>query len=152
MQSIKEFMAGDHRQCDDFFVAVETAIVGGAWDVAASAFAKFQDAMLRHFSTEESLLFPAFEQRTGMYMGPTQVMRGEHIQLRELMLVAEEALLAQDADTYLGDAETLLIMMQQHNMKEENVLYPMCDQQLLDQIDTLLPDLREAIRTAELGK
>lgn len=152
MQNIKEFMAGDHRQCDDFFVAVETAIAGEAWDVATAAFAKFQDAMLRHFSAEESLLFPAFEQRTGMYMGPTQVMRGEHVQLRELMLAAGEALLAQDADAYLGDAETLLIMMQQHNMKEENVLYPMCDQQLLDQIDTLLPALREAVRTVEQGK
>ena len=34
------------------------------------------------------------------------------------------------ADEYAGNAETLLIMMQQHNMKEENILYPMCDQHL----------------------
>ena len=31
----------------------------------------------------------------------------------------------------LSQAESLLIMMQQHNMKEENVLYPMCDQHLV---------------------
>ena len=152
MQNIKEFMAGDHRHCDDFFVAVEREVARGAWALAFSAFSKFQDAMLRHFSAEESLLFPAFEQRTGMYMGPTQVMRGEHVQLRELMVAACEALVTQDADAYLGDAETLLIMMQQHNMKEENVLYPMCDQQLLDQIDTLLPSLQDAILEVEQGK
>lgn len=145
MQNIKQFMADDHRHCDDYFVAVENAVAEGAWESAANGFTKFHDAMLRHFAAEESLLFPAFEATTGMYMGPTQVMRGEHVQLRELMASASAALLARDADGYLGDAETLLIMMQQHNMKEENVLYPMCDQHLLSQLSTLLPGLQEAI-------
>ena len=48
---------------------------------------------------------------------------------------------AQDADAYSGEAETLLIMMQQHNMKEENMLYPMCDQRLTDQTEALLADM-----------
>ncbi len=76
-------------------------------------------------------------------------MRGEHVQLRELMAAAGEALVAQDSEAYLGEAETLLIMMQQHNMKEENVLYPMCDQHLLDQVDTILPHLKDVIADAE---
>jgi iron-sulfur cluster repair protein YtfE (RIC family) len=37
-------------------------------------------------------------------------------------------------------------MMQQHNMKEENMLYPMCDQHLMDQIDALLPQLQHEIQ------
>jgi iron-sulfur cluster repair protein YtfE (RIC family) len=37
-------------------------------------------------------------------------------------------------------------MMQQHNMKEENVLYPMCDQQLVAQVDVLLPQLQVKIQ------
>jgi DUF438 domain-containing protein len=68
-----------------------------------------------------------------MYRGPTQVMRGEHAQMRLLLTAAASALTAQDVDDYAGNAETLLIMMQQHNVKEENVLYPMCDQHLADQ-------------------
>jgi hemerythrin-like domain-containing protein len=36
-------------------------------------------------------------------------------------------------------------MMQQHNLKEENVLYPMCDQHLADQLDALLPELQRQI-------
>jgi hemerythrin-like domain-containing protein len=79
-------------------------------------------------------------------MGPTQVMRGEHVQMRELMDAARDALLAKDADDYSGNAETLLIMMQQHNMKEENVLYPMCDQHLVDQVDVLLPQIQQTIQ------
>lgn len=51
-------------------------------------------------------------------------MRGEHDQMRELLVAAKFALDARDEDDYSGTAETLLIMMQQHNMKEENILYP----------------------------
>jgi DUF438 domain-containing protein len=134
-------MSTDHRRCDDIFVDVEQAVSAGDWDRATTVYAQFQNAVLQHFSAEESLLFPAFEEKSGMYMGPTQVMRGEHVQMRELLDAARDALVAKDADDYSGNAETLLIMMQQHNMKEENILYPMCDQHLIDQVDEMLPRL-----------
>jgi DUF438 domain-containing protein len=146
MNNIRDVMAGDHRRCDDVFVAVEQAVNAGEWDRATAEYSQFQTAVLQHFAAEESLLFPAFEQKTGMYMGPTQVMRGEHVQMRELMDAACASLAAKDAEDYSGNAETLLVMMQQHNMKEENMLYPMCDQHLMDQIDALLPQLQHEIQ------
>jgi DUF438 domain-containing protein len=146
MNNIRDFMAGDHRRCDDVFVAVEQAVNAGEWDRATAEYSQFQTAVLQHFAAEESLLFPAFEQKTGMTMGPTQVMRGEHVQMRELMDAACASLAAKDAEDYSGNAETLLVMMQQHNMKEENMLYPMCDQHLMDQIDALLPQLQHEIQ------
>jgi len=145
MTTIRDLLASDHRQCDDYFVTTEQAVADGAWDKADTVFAGFRTGMLRHFSVEESELFPAFEERTGMRMGPTQVMRTEHAQMRELLEAAEAALAARSADDYSGYAETLLIMMQQHNMKEENVLYPMCDQHLAYQLETLMPQLTRAI-------
>jgi hemerythrin-like domain-containing protein len=145
MNTIRELMSHDHRQCDELFVAVEKAIDDRAWDTAVTVFGRFSEAMLSHFKAEESVLFPAFEERTGMRMGPTQVMRGEHAQMRELIEAAEASLSARDANDYSGYAETLLIMMQQHNMKEENVLYPMCDQHLADQFPTLLPKLESGL-------
>ena len=149
MESIRDFMAENHRQCDEYFVAVEQDIAGTEWAKAAEHFSRFRDAMERHLSVEESILFPAFEQRTGMTMGPTQVMRNEHAQMRELIEAAEGALLAKDVEDYSGYAETLLIMTQQHNMKEENILYPMCDQHLSDQLASLLPQLKSRIGTTE---
>lgn len=143
MHEITNFMTRDHRSCDDCLVAAEQAVSDGAWDVARTGFARFREAMLAHFSAEESLLFPLFEQQTGMYRGPTQVMRGEHAQMRQLLVAAESALAESDAEDYAGYAETLLIMMQQHNVKEENVLYPMCDQHLADQLGELLPQLEQ---------
>ncbi|OGB09972.1 MAG: hemerythrin [Burkholderiales bacterium RIFCSPHIGHO2_12_FULL_61_11] len=146
MPNIKDFMVGDHRHCDDLFTDAEQAVAAQAWDRAGAAFASFQDAMQRHFDAEESLLFPAFEVKIGMATGPTEVMRVEHLQMRELMTAAKAALLAKDADDYSGNTETLLIMMQQHNMKEENILYPMCDQHLVDQMEALLLQLQQKLQ------
>ena len=146
MTTLRELMAADHRRCDDCFVSVEQAIAAVAWDDAGKAFARFEQAMQRNFSAEEGVLFPAFEQRAGMRMGPTQVMCAEHAQMRQLLAAAEVSLAARDAEDCSGNAETLLIMMQQHNMKEENVLYPMCDQQLGG-----APELLEQLRCAIAG-
>jgi len=118
-----------HRHCDDLFVAAEEAVQRGDWAAAAPACARFRAQMQAHFAAEEDLLFPAFEAIAGG-SGPTRVMRMEHDQMRPLLAQLETACAAHDADAYSGAAETLLILMQQHNMKEENILYPMCDQAL----------------------
>jgi hemerythrin-like domain-containing protein len=47
------------------------------------------------------------------------------------------ALAQRDGDEFAGEAETLLILMQQHNMKEENILYPMCDAHLAPECGAL---------------
>jgi hemerythrin-like domain-containing protein len=119
-----------HRHCDDLFVAAEESAQRGDWTAAAPAFERFQDQMKAHFAAEENLLFPAFEAATGMSAGPTQMMRHEHEQMRSLLLQLAVACEAHDGESYAGVAETLLMLMQQHNMKEENILYPMCDQAL----------------------
>jgi hemerythrin-like domain-containing protein len=146
MNEIQTLMIGDHRRCDALFTAAERAVAVPAWDRAKDAFISFRYSMQQHFAAEEEVLFPAFERKTGMTMGPTQVMRNEHTQMNDLMTAAYDSLLAKDADDYSGNSETLLIMMQQHNMKEEHVLYPMCDDHLVDQTDTLLPQLQNQLR------
>jgi len=40
--------------------------------------------------------------------------------------------------TFLGLAETLMLLMQQHNMKEEQVLYRMMDQVYGEEVNDLL--------------
>ena len=149
MESILNLMANNHRQCDEYFVAVEQAVANHAWDNADAAFSRFREAVLKHLAVEESILFPAFETQTGMSMGPTQVMRGEHAQMRELIEASSVALAERDADDYSGYSETLLIMTQQHNIKEENILYPMCDQHLTLQLDILVPRLKNELNNQE---
>ncbi|MCK7498190.1 MAG: hemerythrin domain-containing protein [Comamonadaceae bacterium] len=97
---------------------------------AAPSSTKFRRETEAHFCAEEDVLFPNFERRTGMSSGPTRMMRMEHMQMRGLLDQLAAAQAGRDTGAFCGAADTLLIMMQQHNLKEENILYPMCDQAL----------------------
>ena len=119
-----------HKHCDELFAAAEDFAHRKDWAACAGAGARFLAELEAHFATEEQVLFPAFEAATGMSGGPTQVMRLEHVQMRELMSQLGAAIAKQDRNAFAGVADTLLILMQQHNMKEENILYPMCDSSL----------------------
>ncbi|MCB1857930.1 MAG: hemerythrin domain-containing protein [Gammaproteobacteria bacterium] len=128
MSTILEIMSRDHRRCDEDFSQTEQLVADGDWSGGQQAFAGFRDSTERHFATEEELLFPRFEQQTGHTMGPTQVMRMEHIQMRHLFEDMQQAIANRDKKRYLGLSETLMMIIQQHNMKEEQMLYPMMDQ------------------------
>ncbi len=133
--NIREFMAQDHKDCDLLFAQAENAASKDDWDTAQRSFNEFLQAMERHLGIEEQELFPAFEKETGIISGPTEMMRMEHDQMRSLFSEMKDAMEQQDSDDYLGAAETLLILMQQHNMKEEQILYNIMDQRLPEDIN-----------------
>jgi len=130
MTHVTARLAAHHKQCDADFVSAEEAVRKADWAACAVAFDKFRRETEAHFGAEEDVLFPAFERSTGLSMGPTRMMRMEHMQMRSMFDQLASAQAAKDDDSFLGTAETLLIMLQQHNLKEENVLYPMCEQAL----------------------
>jgi iron-sulfur cluster repair protein YtfE (RIC family) len=141
MSSIRATMTDDHRRCDRIFADAEAAVSQRDWPGAGGHFSEFREAMERHFGLEEQVLFPALEARAGGALGPTQVMRMEHAQMRQLLVEMSNAADRRDQQAYLGAAETLMIVMQQHNMKEEQILYRMTDEMLADQAPQLLERL-----------
>lgn len=130
MTTITTFMTDDHRRCDDLLATAEQHAQQDDWDAAVAATLAFADAIEHHFQMEERILFPEFERQTGMAQGPTFVMREEHRQMRDLLAQLRAAVDARSRDDYLDTTETLLIMIQQHNMKEEGMLYPFTDDRL----------------------
>jgi len=143
MSNIKDFMTQDHRDCDEIFSQMEEAVANNS-DDAIAKFEEFYDALTNHFKMEEMVLFPQFEQKTGMTQGPTQVMVMEHEQMRGLLSQMVEAIGAKDDDKFFGLSETLMILMQQHNMKEEQMLYTMIQQHLGADADHLITQMRTA--------
>lgn len=142
MPSISEFMTREHRGCDETFASAEAQVDNEDWGQAEDLTRQFLNEMERHFMMEEQVLFPAFEQQTGITQGPTTIMREEHQQMRQLLMQLQSALDEQQRDEFMDTGETLLIMMQQHNMKEEGMLYPMCDQQLAD-VEQIIEDMEQ---------
>jgi iron-sulfur cluster repair protein YtfE (RIC family) len=123
-------MSAHHKECDELFVKSEEVIANGDWENGLKLWNDFAIELEKHFSREENILFPEFETVTGSVGGPTQMMRMEHEQMRSLISEINKAGESRDTDQFLGLTETLMITMQQHNMKEEQILYPMTDQAL----------------------
>jgi hemerythrin-like domain-containing protein len=134
-------MTVKHRECDDFFTEAESAVAKEDWLLANEQFQLFTKELFLHLAAEENILFPQFEQATGMTSGPTQVMRMEHEQMRGLIKDLTSELDNENKDQFLGLSETLMVMMQQHNMKEEMMLYPMAQQNIPSQ-ETVLSEIK----------
>ena len=138
--SIKTFLTQDHRDCDELFALAEEA-VNNQSDNAKEVTQKFIDDLYHHFDMEEKVMFEAFEQKTGMTQGPTAMMRMEHAQMRRL---CEDLIQATaDKNKFFGISETLMILMQQHNMKEEQMLYTMAQQHLSADADEIIRRMKE---------
>ncbi|SMC10138.1 hemerythrin domain-containing protein [Nitratiruptor tergarcus] len=125
---IKEYMTQDHRECDNLYAPLEEALSQGDFEKALELFMPFKRAMLKHFAMEEDVLFPAMEEFVGSGEGPIYVMKMEHDQIRSIINQLGEAIEAKNRDKALGLGETFMIMTQQHNMKEEQILYTMAEQ------------------------
>lgn len=138
---LSEFMIHDHHTCDDLFTDIENAVVGSNWVMASQAAHAFRGATLHHFQLEETVLFPALEDVTGQREGPTEIMRLEHAEMRQLLDELTQAVTDRDVDTINGVGDTLVILMQQHNAKEEQVLYPLIDRLLGSRAAELLDKL-----------
>ncbi|MCG8426278.1 MAG: hemerythrin domain-containing protein [Chromatiales bacterium] len=138
MSKITETMTAEHRQCDASFAQAEECVAADDWDQGGALYTAFMNETEHHFRKEEEVLFPQFEQLMGHAMGPTQVMKAEHAQMRQLFQDMQAAVDERDKDRYLGLSETLMILMQQHNMKEEQILYRMADQALAANADNIL--------------
>ncbi|MDE2088618.1 MAG: hemerythrin domain-containing protein [Gammaproteobacteria bacterium] len=151
METISHYMTRDHKRCDELFIALEETVSRRDWEDSAERFRGFSQAMERHFAMEEKILFPLFETRSGNRLGPTRVMGMEHVQMRDLFREMVRALEQRNIDTYLGLSETLLIMMQQHNLKEEGVLYPLSDQMLAAERPEVLEHM-ERLPGDDVGK
>lgn len=143
METISRYLGTDHKRCDEFFAQAETAVAATLWTNAEQAMSAFCEALELHFAMEEQVLFPEFEEAVGSNEGPTAVMRMEHRQMREILSMLNDCLARHDVDGFLGYSETLNTLMQQHNMKEEGILYLMTDRVLDGRQDDIIGAMGE---------
>ena len=120
-------MEADHRRLDDVW---EQASSTYETDPAGSLkrYQEFQRGLIRHIAAEEELLFPFFESR-----GPAvarqfaEVLRQEHREIR----TALDDLVEKSGAHAVGRSEAeerLRDLLGAHDAREEEVLYPWCDE------------------------
>ena len=125
-QTITALYEKDHDRLDDLFKTFQTAKRS---DVAKAkdAFREFKVGLQRHIVWEEELLFPMWEEKTGMIEdGPTPVMRFEHEQIKKLLEAIHQKVEQQNLESD-QEEHALLNLLGSHNRKEERALYPAID-------------------------
>jgi len=125
---LAEFFEQDHRDCDARWADVEELLDTEDIEAARPAWQKYLAGMQRHIAMEEEVLFPAFEAASGMSEGgPTAVMRLEHQQIRTLLGEIGSTIEVGDCEQAIEVGDTLLMLIQTHSAREEEILYPMAE-------------------------
>lgn len=128
VRTVTEYLMTDHRRLDEMLAEAGSLVAAGDYEGAARRFAAFSGGLDRHIHMEEEILFPEFERATGMTGdGPTEVMRQEHAGIRCFVAAAATAIDSRDAANFSRASVGLKQALGQHNLKEENILYPMTD-------------------------
>jgi len=124
--TIREYFEADHDRLEQLFLRFQE-LKRIEFGKAKPFFREFKFGLVRHIIWEEEILFPVFEQQTGMTQsGPTAVMRAEHAIIKERLEILHDFVRNSDPDS--DDAERhLMEALAVHNEKEERVLYPALD-------------------------
>lgn len=140
---ISEHLSLDHCRCDALLATLEQSVQSGDWPRITSDLAKFIDAMESHFDIEESAVFPALTSANPMWTSPTEVMKREHAEMRDMLKDLAKAVDEENTASASAVTETLLFTVQIHNAKEENVLYRMIDEAIGPESESLSKKIEE---------
>ncbi|HEX5543980.1 MAG TPA: hemerythrin domain-containing protein [Nitrospira sp.] len=125
-KTITAFYEEDHDRLDELLKTFQTS-KRSDFSKAKEAFREFKVGLQRHIVWEEELLFPMWEEKTGMIEdGPTPVMRFEHSQIKQLLDAIHQKVEGQNLETD-QEEQALLNLLSSHNRKEERALYPAID-------------------------
>jgi iron-sulfur cluster repair protein YtfE (RIC family) len=143
METISAWMQNDHVHIDaiaERALAAAAARDGAALEREAEL---FLSRLRRHIEMEEGVLFPAFEQRTGMSAsGPSLQMRDEHEQMQPILQQMQAAAAALDGAAWQHAARALHEILIPHNLKEEQMMYPMLDDAMGADAQALLDEVK----------
>ncbi|MBI5599353.1 MAG: DUF2249 domain-containing protein [Deltaproteobacteria bacterium] len=127
-RTLTDYMQSDHMRLDRIFNRFQEAVKEKRWDDASGDFREFSLGLRRHISAEEDILFPVFEEKTGMReSGPTFVMRMEHKDIKELLDSIRASTDGKDPSGVSDASYRIANTLADHNMKEEHILYPESD-------------------------
>jgi regulator of cell morphogenesis and NO signaling len=125
-RTVHQYFTDDHRRLDGLMQTFQ-AEKRRDFGKAKQAFREFLVGLQRHIVWEEDVLFPSFEQRSGIASGgPTDVMRAEHRRIAAALDELHAKVRRSDPECD-AEVEALADLLSVHNQKEENVLYPMFD-------------------------
>jgi hemerythrin-like domain-containing protein len=138
-ESIAAALEREHHEIDEAIDLFTGKLTNGA--VEPTPLRHASAALRRHIYLEEAFVFPPL--RDAGLVAPIFVMLREHGQLwRTLDAIELELALNPDVATLQKLGKELVVQLQHHNPKEEQILYPQADlaldQQMTEQLHAFL--------------
>jgi iron-sulfur cluster repair protein YtfE (RIC family) len=128
-ESITTVMTSEHRRIEGALSDTVSQLAAGLVADARAVFDRLDAEMRLHFRAEEELILPVFEARAGI-AGPVAVIRREHRAIEALLDAVVVALDRNDAASAGDRLHRLAVLLTDHHLKEERILYPKTDQVL----------------------
>ena len=96
-----------------------------------------------HHAKEEDILFKEFEKFTQegcLHCNPIAQMLVEHDEGRIFVKGMKESLSNKEKDDLIKNTEGYIVLIKEHIFKEDNILYPMIDDVLSDEVEKIMLD------------
>ena len=143
--TVGQRLENDHRRIDEGFARFSASLAGVAAD--RPAFDAAAEALRHHIYVEEVHHFPVV--RASGLMAAVLVMLREHGEIWDLLDAITEALDGGDHATAGLLWTRLSAVLDQHNMKEERIIYPAGDDKLPAEVADAITDELERGTTPE---
>jgi iron-sulfur cluster repair protein YtfE (RIC family) len=115
-------ISSQHRQLDDFHVAVSAALARGDAAGACTAFERFADALEAHLSLEDEFYFPALHGLARELAPELAALAEEHAALRTGMRSVADCLKAASLDACVIALAGWITELSAHERREEALL------------------------------
>ncbi len=139
MKSLLDLMEV-HKELDELFARHRDLVVGLDFAKAAKALDAFERALKIHMEAEEKHILPLYEQRVGHVLGGDPAFfHAEHKNLLKLLaeiqtksreLAANRAAGPRQAHQFLEAESMFLHLLDHHDRRERNTLYPELDKKV----------------------
>ena len=128
--SVSEYLSLDHDRLDLLLLEVIKLVSARRFNEARPKLSNFAFELRRHICLEDDVVYPRFEQLTGMIDGPTVVMRDEHRAIEHHLAGMIDAAMRDDRDGFDSEQEAMVAVMSDHTAREEALIYPLMDRHL----------------------
>ena len=115
-------ISAQHRQLDDLYLRVATALDGGEAAGARAAFARFCDALEAHLALEDGLYFPALRGLRPTLARELERLCNEHQQLRDHLAQVAHSIESDACGPCAQLLERLAGDLAEHEVREEGLL------------------------------
>ena len=136
------FFTEDHRRCDSTWGEFEEHVASGDDAAAQGSWKAFHDQLLLHLQMAAAGVCPAFVGAWARPGGPPAVLGQVQAPLGGRGAQMAGAANGGDLQRVLDQGDTLLMLIQQHNAKEEAMLYPMTERALAGRWSEIAQKLR----------